>query len=403
MQPKPRLSRTVFGAEGTVVTDTEVIVATGAASALITSAILLSPILADLSGPLGVSNARVGLLIAAVTAPSVVLMPFAGVLADQLGRRPLLAVGLVVFGIAGVLVPSAPTFELVLFLRGVQGAGYAFAMPMTVIVLGDIYDGPRERTAQGIRTAGIFLLSMVLPVLAGVLLQWSWRYPFYVYVVAIPVGIWAWVTLPDEEPTRGRTVETYIRDLGGFLRERTMFALQLTFAVRFFVLYGFLTYVSVYGLVELGLTTLVIASVVSLKSVFSVLGSTQSGRLTDGRAPERVGMLSFLAIAFGMGLAGLWPSPWTLLVGTVLLGLGDGVIGPLQKSLVTHRSPRALRAGATSVSFVFQNVGRSVGPLFGAVVLEVASPSTAFVLFGVLGAGTGGALLAYLWRTSSTG
>jgi MFS family permease len=50
---------------------------------------LVSPLLDTLSGPFGVSTARLGLLVSAYTAPPILLIPVAGILADRVGRKPV--------------------------------------------------------------------------------------------------------------------------------------------------------------------------------------------------------------------------------------------------------------------------------------------------------------------------
>lgn len=48
---------------------------------------LISPLLETLVGPYGVSEAEIGLLLTAFTAPNIVLLPLVGVLANRVGRK----------------------------------------------------------------------------------------------------------------------------------------------------------------------------------------------------------------------------------------------------------------------------------------------------------------------------
>ena len=91
---------------------------------------VVSPILDSLTEPMGVGEAQIGLLMAVFTAPAIVLIPVVGVISDRYGRKPVLASGLGLFGLAGVAVGLTTDFGVVLGLRLLQGIGYAGVAPV---------------------------------------------------------------------------------------------------------------------------------------------------------------------------------------------------------------------------------------------------------------------------------
>jgi len=72
------------------------------------------PVLPAMKGPLGISDASVGLVLTVYTAPAIVLAPLLGIVADLYGRRMLLVCGLMIFGLAGTSIAFAPSFRWVL-------------------------------------------------------------------------------------------------------------------------------------------------------------------------------------------------------------------------------------------------------------------------------------------------
>ena len=88
---------------------------------------LVTPATPDIVDDFGVGRAGVGLLLAAATAPGIVLAPVIGVLSDRYGRRRTVVPCLVVFGITGGLAAFAPSFDVLLALRLLQGVGSAYA------------------------------------------------------------------------------------------------------------------------------------------------------------------------------------------------------------------------------------------------------------------------------------
>jgi predicted MFS family arabinose efflux permease len=113
--------RWLFGDEGSVAAESELQVVLTATAMAVTGIYAMSPILSALTGPFGVSDARIGAVITAYTAPSVVLVPLVGLVADRFGRRRLLVAGLLLFGLAGAAVALTTDFTVVLVLRVVQG------------------------------------------------------------------------------------------------------------------------------------------------------------------------------------------------------------------------------------------------------------------------------------------
>src|SRR5690606_15902488 len=119
----------LFGLSG-LPTETRrgLVVAFSSSLAMIMGVNLIYPVLPALMASLEVDPSAVGLVITVYTAPTILLAPFAGAIADLHSRRPLLFFGLITFGLAGFAVGLAPTFEWVLALRALQGVGASAIM-----------------------------------------------------------------------------------------------------------------------------------------------------------------------------------------------------------------------------------------------------------------------------------
>ena len=394
MDATGRTLRWLFGEEGSVATERELQVVVIATAATVTGVFVVSPIVSQLSGPFGVTDAQAGQLVTAFVAPSIVLVPAMGMLADRMGRKPILVTGLLVFGVAGAAIAAVPSFPVVMGLRAIQGIGYAAIIPVTVAMLGDLYSGEREATAQGLRVAGIQAVNLVSPPLAGVLVLASWRYPFLLYALAVLIAAWAWVALPDVEPAGATSIRAYAADLASSLARPAMAMVMLTFAVRFVLTFAFFAYVSVLVGAALGGSAVASGLLVSGYGLVSLVASTQVGRMTSAWDIVLVTLAGFVIAGIGMTLMGAVPSTAGLVVGAVLLGFGGGVTGPVQKSLVTQYVPASKRAGAVSSSVVLQSVGQAVGPLLMGLVIARYPVTLGFVGFGIVFGGLGAALLA---------
>mgnify|MGYP000078783745 CR=1 FL=1 len=85
---------------------------------------LLSPVLDSLVDPFGTSASQVGLMMSFFTAPPIVVIPLAGLLADRYGRKPVIVTSLLLFGLAGSAIALTTNFQVVLGLRLLQGVAF---------------------------------------------------------------------------------------------------------------------------------------------------------------------------------------------------------------------------------------------------------------------------------------
>ena len=106
---------------------------------------------------------------------------------DLWGRRKLYLVGLGIFVVASVLAGAAPTGELLILARILQGVGGAMILPATQSILNTNFRGRDRAIAFGIWGATIGGMAAVGPLLGGWLTtNLSWRWAFFINV---PVGI----------------------------------------------------------------------------------------------------------------------------------------------------------------------------------------------------------------------
>jgi EmrB/QacA subfamily drug resistance transporter len=132
----------------------------------------------------------------------------AGSMGDRFGRRRILLVGLVIFGVGSLAAALAPDATSLLLARALMGVGGAAIMPSTLSLLNAVFPDPAERArAIGIWTAVAGAAVAVGPVLGGLLLEhFSWHAVFAVNPLLLVVLIPAVVALVPEsaDPARPR-------------------------------------------------------------------------------------------------------------------------------------------------------------------------------------------------------
>ncbi|MFB6159632.1 MAG: MFS transporter [Haloferacaceae archaeon] len=358
---------------------------------------LVSPLLESLSGPFGVSTARLGLLISAYTAPPILLIPVAGVLADRYGRKPVLLAGILLFGAAGTAIAFTTDFRVAVALRFVQGVAYAGLTPVIVTSLGDLYAGSREASAQGLRFTTSGLYQSVFPPAAGVLVAVAWQYPFLIYALAFPVAgaVYLWFDEPldrDGERTDGGSTaddpdgatdappdadaDDGLWALARLATRRRVVALVVARGLPSLAWTGFLTYNSFFVVRAIGGSPAAAGVLVTVNSAMLAVGGSQAGRITsawDSRFLPLV--VTTTGLGCGLALIAVAPSLPVAAAGAALLGVSFGVSLSLYRSVVTGIAPQALRGGLVSVSESVGRAGSTLTPVGMGAVVAVLAPT----------------------------
>jgi EmrB/QacA subfamily drug resistance transporter len=155
----------------------------------------------------------------------------AGRLGDTFGRRPMFMIALAAFVTASALSGAAPTIELLIVARALQGVAGGTLTPQISGLIQDLFRGPERGRAFGVLGATIGLSTAVGPVVGGLILAVfgepnGWRWVFYVNV---PIGVVALLLAARLLP-RPPSVRTRPADLdlvGSLLLGGGVFSLML--------------------------------------------------------------------------------------------------------------------------------------------------------------------------------
>ncbi|PUA82610.1 multidrug effflux MFS transporter [Nocardioides currus] len=379
------------------------------------------PAFPEIRDEFGVGTGRLQLIVTAYMLAFAAMSIFHGPLSDSIGRRPVILGSVGVYAAASIACTFAPTFELLLAGRVLQGLSAGGATIVSRTVIRDMFEGEQAQRLMS-RVALIFgLAPAVAPVVGGGLLQvgpWQLVFAFQV-VLGVVLIVATLVVLPETHPVAATLVvlpETHpvaarvplrlgeiARGLSAVVRQpafhRLAWAGTLGFGAQFLYIGGAAIFVvDLLGLGELDFWVLFVPMIGSM-----MVGSWISGRsagLVTQRSLVSVGYcLTLLGGVVGVGLAASPLStdlPWAV-VGPSLIGLGNGMAFPSIQLMTLDLLPT--RRGAVMSCLTFLTL------IFNAVAAVALTPYVATSTLGLALTAlvvTGLGSLSWAWHCAAT-
>ncbi|MGX9994288.1 multidrug effflux MFS transporter [Vibrio sp. JZG120] len=124
-----------------------------------------------------------------------------GVLADKLGRRPTMLIGLFIYGCASLLATQTESFAVVMAARALSAFGIAVGSVVTQTMLRDAFDGQELSKVFSLMGMGISISPVVGMLLGGQLTGLGgYRYVFFaLFLIALVLLAYNVIKLPETQ------------------------------------------------------------------------------------------------------------------------------------------------------------------------------------------------------------
>ncbi len=346
-------------------------------------AFLVIGMLEPLGQDLAQTPAQIGQLMTIYAIAYAVLSPLTVALTGQIGRRRVLAAGLVLFLVSALLAAAAPGFGMLGLSRVFAAAGAGMFTPVAAAVAAALY--PVEQRAKVL--AAVFFgltVAQVAGVPAGsfVAYTFGWRWAFGIVAVLCLPGIFLiWTRVPAGL----RFQPVALGDLADTLSDLRMM-LAITFTGSFIgASYVLFTYIAPLLSETMGFGRDGVTFILMMFGVGGVGGNILGGVLADRFGWRRT--LTGLCVAqmLLMPLFSLLPIPSVLLAGLAVVWavFGWSFMAGQQMRLINCAGPRAPVVLALNAAAIY--VGAALGSAAGGLVIAHLGLG-ALGVFGGLGA-----------------
>ncbi|WP_434588828.1 Bcr/CflA family multidrug efflux MFS transporter [Streptomyces sp. A5-4] len=337
-----------------------------------------------------------------------------GPMSDRWGRRRPLLLGMIVYVVATAICAFAPSAELLIGFRLLQGLAGAAGIVIARAVVRDLYDG--VEMARFFST--LMLISGVAPVIAPViggqvLRLTDWRGIFVVLTVIgalLTLVVWKWLheTLPPERRHEGG-VKVALRTMRGLLADRVFTGYVLAGGLAFAALFAYISaspfvIQEIYGASPQTFSLLFGVNSIGLITVGQINGRLLVGRvsmdkvLAFGLSAIVLASLALLLMTTGVfGEVGLIP----IAAGLFVLMSAMGLAMPNTNAQALMRTPHAAGSASALIGTSSFLIGAIASPLVGMAGESTAVPMAIVQLTCALASLACFLLLCRPWQKAS--
>lgn len=335
---------------------------------------LVIPVLPRLMNELHISGQVVGYLTAAFALTQLIFSPFAGKAVDRFGRKIMIVLGLIIFGLSELLFGFGKTIDVLFISRILGGLSAAFIMPAVTAFIADITTDENRPKALGYMSAAISTGFIIGPGIGGFLAEIGTRVPFYsAGVLGLVAAVFSIILL--REPERPVITES----AGGHenkssFRKLLMPMFFIAFAVIFISSFGLAAFESFFSLYvdhKFGFSPADIAIAITggaiLGAIFQVVFFDPLMKALGEINLIRIMLLLSAVLVFAMTLVN---SYWMIMAVTFTVFIGFDLIRP---AVTTYLS----RIAGNDQGFVggmnsfFTSLANVFGPVIGGLLFDI--------------------------------
>jgi len=331
----------------------------------------LVPVIALYAQHVGADLLQTGIIVGLFSLVHAPANLFFGRIADRIGRKLPLQIGLLWDSVSLFLYAFATTPLLLALVRISHGVGSGFVGPSSMALMADTSKSERKGRAMAIYGMSLGLAVVIGFGIAGpIVARLGYATLFYVLSGGLLLGF-VFASLV-REPQQAVPKPTPWRRLAGYARRPLPAAGYASIFSLYFILGAFVTLVPLHIRDELGYNTPTAVLVTGLSftafAILSLVLHYPAGVLADRYGPVPPAMFGLVVAGAAMALIPLVRDLPSLLVLMALFGVGHGFVFPAASALVARGADPEQHGVVTGLFYAVLVTGVAVGaPLMAAV------------------------------------
>ncbi|QGQ97433.1 MFS transporter [Paenibacillus psychroresistens] len=338
---------------------------------------MLIPILPQMVTELGITKAQSSFIITLFSLTAAIVIPIAGFLSDRFSRKAVIIPSLIIYGLAGVLAGFGAvwnSYTIIIIARAIQGIGAAGTGPISLALVGDMYQGATQSKALGLIEASNGAGKVISPIIGALFALIIWYAAFFAFPIFCLLSIIAvvWVIKEPKKATKPKKLKPYISDIKSIIKEKGKWLLPafLAGSLALFTLFGVLFYLS--NILEeppYSLKGVIKGLVLAIPLLGMVITSYVTGSKIkkNGVLMRWLMNIGLIIMTVSLGLTLFFFKNVYIFIGLLTLSsIGTGLLLPCLNTMITGTVEKSERGMITSLYSSLRFLGVALGPpLFG--------------------------------------
>ncbi|MFT4565864.1 MAG: MFS family permease [Saprospiraceae bacterium] len=308
-----------------------------------------------------------------------IIAPFAGRLIDRYGRLKLLWGALVLYGLSGLSGLLIDDIYLLLFSRVLLGVAVGTSMTIVITLVADYFEGMERQKFLGLQVAFMSVGGILFIGLGGFLADFSWRYPFVLYglaMIVLPMSI-----LFLKEP------EKVIKVSNNQTADKAPKFLLLLYinTMIMWIIFFFIPVQVPFYLNEIGIEKAsLIGAAIALSTAFSAISAISFSRIKNRISFVMVYTIGYLLMGLGFYILSLSNSYIMVVIAMIICGLGMGIMIPNTNLWVMKLVPLSIRGREIGKLTTFWFMGQFISPFILLLLLGQMSSQSVFKMAAII-------------------
>ena len=359
---------------------------------------MLIPVLPSIQKELHVDVVKVGLMITVFSIPAGIVIPFAGMLSDRVGRKKIMFPALLIYGAGGLLAGffaitfKENAFPWIIAARIIQGIGAGGTYQLSMALAGDLIQSNERSKILGYLEASNGVGKVISPLAGAALALISWYTPFFVYgILAIPIAFLILFLVKEDVQKLQKSVQpipVYLTNLKQILKEKWL-PLVIAFSSGLLVLFSLFGMLSFYSDIlekqfKINVFTrgLILAiPVLVMATTAFILGTVMQKMMT--KILKWGAVIGLFLVAAGLIIFCPCKNVLLFTISASILGLGTGAVLPSLNTLITSSAPKTERGIITCLYGTVRFFGVAIGPPLFGFAEKLTKPPIFFSTAGV--------------------
>ncbi|WP_342512756.1 MFS transporter [Sporosarcina sp. FSL K6-1522] len=337
---------------------------------------LIIPIMPEYLATFGVAGQALGFMIAIFSLAQFIFSPFAGELSDKHGRKKIIVVGLIIFGLSQLAFGLSTELWMLYLARFFAGFGSAFIVPPMMAFVADITSLENRGRGMGLLGASMSLGFMIGPGIGGFLSKISLEFPFYFATgAALFAALLSIFILPNPKPvTAEKSADRKRENLFQQLKRSTKTPYFIVLIVMFVFSFGLANFQSTIALYvdhKYGYTPLQIAILITVGGFVGVIVQTFVINPLFRRYGEmRVILVNLVIAAFSIFGILFVNQFWSILLVATIFSTATSLLRPAVNTLISKLAGEE-QGFAAGMMNAYMSLGNMIGPALAGIIFDI--------------------------------